>query len=303
MTHRSHRAARGTAFTLIEVLVVVAIIALLVSILLPALGRARAQARNSLCLSNMHNFGLSMNTHSVQSKERVPVGGDPDSIDHWVNIVAKEMGLVKRFTQFMTVNHIRVDQYEIFHCAERTATGSPAWLGYIANSLHPEGPLDTNTWRPLEGLININQYKRPAEVIYVMDAESEPLLPVGTGSTANPKKARENWLHCLNQGWLDGSEGGKNSAVSYLNGTGGGIDSMDYWRGDQLPQSTTAGIRERRGALRLHLKRFTNCVYYDGHASSVEAGDGTDMVADYRAWLRRSGLSVEGMNRAVQYTN
>ncbi len=46
-------AVRRPGFTLIEVLVVVAIIALLVAILIPSLTKAREQARNAVCASNM----------------------------------------------------------------------------------------------------------------------------------------------------------------------------------------------------------------------------------------------------------
>ena len=45
-------------FTLIELLVVIAIIAVLVAILLPSLAKARAQARNAVCLSNLRQVGL-----------------------------------------------------------------------------------------------------------------------------------------------------------------------------------------------------------------------------------------------------
>ena len=60
--------SRRHGFTLVELLVVIGIIAVLISILLPALGRARAEAKRAICLANLRTLGQCYFAYITENK-------------------------------------------------------------------------------------------------------------------------------------------------------------------------------------------------------------------------------------------
>ncbi|MGR3295710.1 MAG: type II secretion system protein, partial [Candidatus Bathyanammoxibius sp.] len=99
---------KGKGFTLIELLVVISIIALLMAILLPALQRARNQARAVVCQTNLKQWGTILALYTEENQGRLPatsleflwllrgsslIEGDPNKPDVYQDINAKGIAL------------------------------------------------------------------------------------------------------------------------------------------------------------------------------------------------------------------
>ena len=165
--------ARRRGFTLVELLVVIGIVAVLVAILLPALNRARRQARAVVCLSNLRQLGMVFQTYVADHKGKPPPGG---------------FGGVLHF--FIPRNDRITDSPQIVFCPEATEVGHPenhgqfdAYLGtaHLAwGAWWGRPPTQVAPWWGLRAAsYGVNVWIFPPDPETTLDYQSKFLRPTG----------------------------------------------------------------------------------------------------------------------------
>ena len=142
-----HTPRRSAGFTLVELLVVIGIIALLVSMLLPALNKARAAAGAAQCASNMKQIAQAMLNYSIDYKgklmpARIQAAGISTIYPRgwfWPNEIVR-LKYIRSTNQYLPGNS-SIGEYTVFQCPQGIqdasfTTGSLA----LQNALYPADP-------------------------------------------------------------------------------------------------------------------------------------------------------------------
>ena len=241
---RRNKMPRG--FSLAELLVVVGIVAVLVALLLPALGRARAEASRVACMNNLRQLLHAQMMYVGESRGYLTYpnwGHDRQSIDTvWPTGWLYSQGQisnppapddVKSGALFRYLGDVRVYRCPLHAVDDSpTSTGTDRLTSYIMNgAVCGYGTVGHKASEPVRWMPSwkITDWRNPSEQILWWEAE-ESGAPGGSGATPSPGQS--------GAAWNDGSSyprenflarrHGRGACVGHFDGSVGWMDRIDY---------------------------------------------------------------------------
>lgn len=284
-TTRQRRSPHG--FTLVELLVVIGIIAVLVSLLLPALGKARRSANTVKCMSNLRQFGQAHLMYSNDHKGVIVLPLIPDA-----NFSPNGVFWFQRLSIYINRNEARGGTVESGKL-NAVVRGCPEWDG-IDNT--GDGIIDTDKVgygmsRRLLSPASRTRYHAPYNPAFPpgttgngaegTDAASSSYRPPYWKLSMIKKPASRILFGDSRQSYLDAStasSGGWLGLNTPLTASSGDVGRHSAVRRLKSPDSTTAKTAEPNDLKRMR----ANYAFVDGHVETLAPEEALIAINDPR---------------------
>lgn len=241
-----YRSRRG--YTLIEVLVAISIIALLISILIPALAKARDAGRAATCLSNQRQLGLAATLYANENSGFVPREGvDNPERDRPPWAIALRPYIDSNYSDEEDANDLFANAA---YFRDPSRKPDRHVLHYVTNAVPFKetgvtDPSARTNWRKRRGPTQVARIINPAGVIYMTD-------------------------------YFDDPDGARAAEIYDEHMTDIGVAQWyDVW----ITPHLTGNALDRRIGPNRH-GTGCNAVFFDGHAEAVTATD----IRELKLW-------------------
>lgn len=266
-----------TAFTLVELLVVIGIIALLVSILLPALNRARESGNLVKCQANLRTIGQAMMIYTNANKGTLPYGFNnlvSTDVSDWTTLLTSTLASQRNAAygqeNYAEISHNSRRQMFVCPSAYLDPTAKNTVLThYVA---HPRLLPDVAGIdyakpipRPNLAVYKIARVKRSAEIAIIFDGSLTPTQ--NYVSTACARFLDNNAMAKVPAMVDDYTRitpaGNADTPVNVKPGLGGGNPPENWFNSDR---------DENFGNIRFRHTKDTaaNCLMVDGHVATFK---------------------------------